>query len=88
MAQQFGILNGNSRTSQYLRDCQFPPTQHNTFDLAAYAERIAIRYEAALTLLRPDYPSLFIRGLGLVRECERQIVRLVEFAEAEAEVAS
>lgn len=87
MSQQFGVLNGNSHTSQYMRDVQNEtpqPTKVNTFDLVAYAERAAERYSVALMVIRG---GLVLKGLMLAREFERQLTMLAEYVDEEAETA-
>jgi hypothetical protein len=87
MSQQFGVLNGNSHTSRYVRDAQnkTPKTPKvNTFDLVAFAERAAERYTVALLVIRG---GLILKGLMLAREFERQLTMLAEYADEEAETA-
>jgi hypothetical protein len=81
---QYGIFNGNSRNSQYVRDAQNETPKTKTFDLEWYAMRVAARYEVALTLLKSGRDHLVRRGEIMRAECERQLVLLAEFADEEA----
>ena len=80
----YGILNGNSHTSQWLRDAQERSQQEQPqgFDLNKFAEHLAYRHAIALVWIRQGFCR---KGTVLRDECEKQLTLLAEYADEEAE---
>jgi|WetSurMetagenome_2_1015567.scaffolds.fasta_scaffold533838_2 hypothetical protein len=78
----YGVFNGNSRNSQYIRDAQQSPAKAPGFDLYHFAERAYLRLQAAQYLIQG---GLTRKGEMLRDECEKQLTLLAEFVDEEAE---
>jgi hypothetical protein len=78
----YGVFNGNSHTSQYIRDVQQIPAKAPGFDLYRFAEVLYIRLQAAQYLIQG---GLTRKGELLRDECEKQLTLLAQFADEEAQ---
>jgi hypothetical protein len=87
MATPVGVLNPNARIKEYVNSLRRESVAQTAaaFSLAAFAERAASRYDMALTVIRG---GLIVKGLMLAAEYERQLTKLAEYANEEAEVMS
>lgn len=87
MKGAIGVFNGNSRNSEYVRECQaasIPQQTQTEYEwLTALADHIAIRYEYAVNMTKT---GLVAKGNMLAAEFERQLQLLAEYADEVVEV--